>query len=670
MGMRFFGVAWAVALLLGATEDAQAQFDHLRWDFVSGNGGTGSLTAEVMTVVGPDASTPCAGGDETNFAAVAPYDSTVVFRYSYSSTDAAGFDGPAYSINGAVTALSAACTGCVVSLDLDAGDKLSIGVYSVDCIGGPGVAAFSDFVFAPRLPRAEVNGAYVDEQLGTSIAGGIDLDGDQTPDIAVGAPGAPGGGTVSIFSGINGTLIASLAAFNREDQQGTSVAALSDLDMDGVSELLVGAPGPTASLLGAGSARVYSGATQTLLFTTNGDSFNDQFGASVASFGDLDGDGTGDFLVGSPKHDGGAHDAGMVRVLSGVNGNVLLEGLGSAIGAWLGTSVCCGGDVDADGFPDVVAGAPSFDGPSATDVGQVAVFSGAGGGQHQLIDGIEQGGMLGQAVIGIGDVDADGRDDFAVGAPGAGTLTSAASGRVAVLSGADGSELYAFEAGVIFDQLGRALSSTSDVDGDGHDDLIVGAPWSDGHGRVYLLSGVDGVVRTSVTGAEPGSRFGDALAGVGDVDGSGLPDIAVGAPDASLAVASAGSFSVVEPRVVWSNLGNALAGSFGVPQLEGKGTLAPNANVTLQLSGGAPTTMACIIIGRDRVDKPLLGGVLVPRPDLVLSGFRTGSGDVSIAVPWPASIPSGQALYFQIWIADATGPAGASASNALRAVVP
>ncbi len=121
----------------------------------------------------------------------------------------------------------------------------------------------------------------------------------------------------------------------------------------------------------------------------------------------------------------------------------------------------------------------------------------------------------------------------------------------------------------------------------------------------------------------------------------------------------------------WTNLGHGLAGAGGTPLLTGTGTLIGGEPITLDLTGAKANSSAALIVGFGVANAPLKGGTLVPTPDLIITGLPTGpAGALSLPAAWPAGLPSGFSLYFQEWIADASGPAGFAATNGLQATTP
>lgn len=157
---------------------------------------------------------------------------------------------------------------------------------------------------------------------------------------------------------------------------------------------------------------------------------------------------------------------------------------------------------------------------------------------------------------------------------------------------------------------------------------------------------------------------------------SGVSDVRIRviARDSFFQVGSTSSppFDILAGGSVWYDLGNGLAGATDTPRLTGAGSLAPNTPFQLDLSSARPNEPLTILaVGLNRVDVPLLGGVLVPSLDIMLWPIPTrGYGGWSIAATWPAGVPPGTHFFFQAWIVDPSGPLGFTASNGLAALVP
>lgn len=333
------------------------------------------------------------------------------------------------------------------------------------------------------------------DRLGRTVAGLSDLNGDGVPEIAAGAANKDvngiESGMVRIYDGATGTVLRDHYGDSTYDKVGWAINDAGDVDGDGVRDVVAGArmysDGTTP--WGPGYARVYSGATGAVLHTIMGENTYDQHGFSVDGTGDLDGDGRSDLIVGAPYNDDTGVDAGKVRVYSGLDGSVLYTYWGLAGGDRFGYAVAGGQDVDGDGVPDFIVGAPN--GVTAVGVaGYAQVYSGADGALLHRFEGLTPDGLLGHAVELAGDLDGDGRPDPLVG--GGSSKSGTGTGRITGYSGVDGSILWTISSAQS-DALGADVAVIGDLDRDGLDDVIGGAwlfstarTFRAGRARVYL----------------------------------------------------------------------------------------------------------------------------------------------------------------------------------------
>jgi len=158
-----------------------------------------------------------------------------------------------------------------------------------------------------------------------------------------------------------------------------------------------------------------------LLYQKDGAAAGDHLGFfSVASAGDVNGDGRADFIVAAPDADpGGLTDAGSAYVYSGMTGALIYKKNGAALSDGLGVSVASAGDVNGDGRADFIVGAYFADPGGLSNAGSAYLYSGATGGLLSQINGAAAGDILGHSVASAGDVNGDGKADFIVGAYGA-----------------------------------------------------------------------------------------------------------------------------------------------------------------------------------------------------------------------------------------------------------
>ncbi|HEU4437050.1 MAG TPA: FG-GAP-like repeat-containing protein, partial [candidate division Zixibacteria bacterium] len=201
----------------------------------------------------------------------------------------------------------------------------------------------------------------------------------------------------------------------------------------------------------------------------------------------------------------------------------------------MGFSVAAAGDVNGDGRADFIVGAPSADPNNLLDAGSAFVFSGADGVLLFRKDGEVPDDGFGWAVAGAGDLNGDNHDEFIVGAPFADPDSLNLAGSAYVYSGADGALLFQKNGVGIGNNMGYSVAGAGDVDEDGAADFIIGAPFADpfdraSAGSAYVYSGSSGGLLFQKNGAFDRYRLGTSVSGAGDINGDGKADFIIGAP--------------------------------------------------------------------------------------------------------------------------------------------
>ena len=291
-------------------------------------------------------------------------------------------------------------------------------------------------------------------------------------------------------------------------EYGAAVATAGDVNGDGYDDVIVGASRFSTSNQSAGKAYVYPGGPGGLSpgpdWTSVGDDLSyAYFGTSVASAGDVNGDGFDDVIVGAPYVDTTRQDVGKAYVYLGGPGGLSPGPVWTSVGddqtrAYLGTSVASAGDVNGDGFDDIIAGAPAYRW-NRTRPGKAFVYLGASGGPSPTpiwtSSGDGQAGVqFGIAVASVGDVDGDGYDDIVVGAPYFKGVTPSLGKAYVYLGGPAGPSSTPSWTSTGDDDLwgrfGWSVASGGDVNGDGFSDLIVGASVGNNNwGKGYVFLG-------------------------------------------------------------------------------------------------------------------------------------------------------------------------------------
>lgn len=460
------------------------------------------------------------------------------------------------------------------------------------------LAADESRAVAHRSQGIEVRGQYRGDRLGVSVGGGGDFDGDGAYDAVIGAPGADtahgrDAGVVCLLlysegfsSHANLFAVKTLKIFgaNAGDRLGAAVAAAGDFNGDGYEDVIVGAPGADPEgRVSAGAAYLIYGnlrlkdsslAKDFEGLPIYGAESGGRLGRSVAGAGDFNGDGIDDVILGAPE--AGSLDrssAGAAYVVFGRRSDaaidlatdpntMVLRGPSSHSSA--GQSVAGTRDVNHDGFDDIVIGAPGYHANGGFSGAAYVVWGSSRGGMLDLglvgtpldvgfaIFGAAEGDDAGWAVSSAGDADGDGTPDVAVGARGVDVADVRNAGAAYVVMGQetrtsiqlddlDGGG-YRIVGSHTFDLTGAAVAEAGDVNDDGYDDLVVGAPRASrtklNQGVVYVVGGREpnGVVDAAseslhwFLGTRRLERFGTSVAGAGDFNGDGVRDILSGAP--------------------------------------------------------------------------------------------------------------------------------------------
>ena len=472
----------------------------------------------------------------------------------------------------------------------------------------------------------QINGGSQDDFSGFSVSSAGDVNGDGIDDILIGADGSDVGGTNSgaayVVYGKSAGFTTPIALSGLSDPDGFaingdgvdfgagfSVSRAGNLNSDNHSttsldlgDLVIAAPGANSD---NGRIYVVYGQETFPLDVDLGDLLQapgnaagyyidgvagSRAGVAVSAAGDVNDDGIDDFLIGADSADpGGRTDAGQAYVvfgsgaspptvsglggLTGTNG-FAMNGVSSADTA--GISVGDAGDVNGDGFDDVIVGSYFANGGGSSSGEAYVVFgrstgspfpaelelSGLDGSDGFAIHGSAPEGQFGRSVGRAGDMNGDGFDDVILGAYYApGEATSAGEAYVVFgrdggsspfssvlnVSDLDGSNGFAIHGETDFDSTGFSVSAAGDLNGDGTDDVMVGAPDRTGsNGSVYVVMGKNTpfapIVNLStltvpdgfeLTGIAGGDQAGFSVAALGDVNDDGGNDIIIGAPFAS-----------------------------------------------------------------------------------------------------------------------------------------
>ncbi len=448
---------------------------------------------------------------------------------------------------------------------------VSTGMHGLGSPGAPaGLLAASNprngraFVFSgfdgALLLTLEAPRPHVDKRFGHAVAGIGDVNDDQVPDLAVGAPRAPFGskvqaGRVYLFSGADGSLLRTVPPPSpaRRGRFGFSLAPAGDLDGDLAGDFVVGSPRAFTPRRGrTGEAYLISGRTGSVLTTFASPSLRPQayFGWSVAVGGSATGQSPVEILIGAPAEE----YKGRVRqgraYLYDPNGILLARINDPKLQreARFGVSVSFLPDADGDGLDELLIGADAQNVRPGDYAGKVYILFGVKQAtrrfQGRRSPVAEPFANFGFQVVGLPDVDGDLRGDFVASAPDQTTVDKSA-GTAWVMSGDPNRQNPLVSSlGALADPhpqrlafFGGSAATLGDLTGDGLPEVAVGAELHRDAtdvrtGRAYVFEAATGIVWLvieSPTG-DGCARFGWSVAGAGDVDGDGVGDLIVGAP--------------------------------------------------------------------------------------------------------------------------------------------
>ncbi|MFB6257527.1 MAG: FG-GAP-like repeat-containing protein [Flavobacteriales bacterium] len=386
-----------------------------------------------------------------------------------------------------------------------------------------------------------------------------DYNDDGYKDLAVGAPKDDSGlsdrGKAFLYlgsdTGLADTAVWTAHGVSDVDYFGGDLSYAGDVNNDGFDDLIVSAPDSDSGMTDRGSAFLFRGDPSGLEDTASSVFYGEQdhayFGWSVSNAGDVNDDGFDDVIIGAYEQDSSYSDAGRAYLFRGSSSGlsdtaVWVEGVHEA-NAWFGASVSYAGDLNGDGFDDVVVGCPKK-GNATDNFGRAYFYYGSASGlpdtsSYWLTPPIASDGQAGRIVTAAGDIDNDGIDDVVIGSDAGGAGGYYAAGEAWAFHGSPSGIQYVnpqkwnFYPDDNYMRFADDLVNAGDVNGDGYDDLLVGAPeHSSSKGKIYLFTGSDTGYAAQPTSTYEGdqiqSYFGTSV-GAGDVTGNGDPDLSVGA---------------------------------------------------------------------------------------------------------------------------------------------
>jgi hypothetical protein len=445
---------------------------------------------------------------------------------------------------------------------------------------GPGSAGIYDL----SAVEASFTGPTTSDYAGISVAGIGDYDADGYPDMFVGADYAATGGAAYVVPGNLDNLLVesydSLIAPEAAEYLGASVGPAGDFNHDGYDDVIVGA---TSGHSAYGAAYLFLGPISATELTSApdgefyGEASSDGTGFAVGGGGYVNADLYADVVIGAPYNNSGGADSGEIYLISGratptsyAVSSATSSMYGEVAGDYLGYAVSMAGDVDGSGYDDLLAGAPYND-DSGANAGKAYIIESPittsamiDTVADAMLTGEHAGDLAGYSVGNAGDVDGDGYDDEIVGAPYYGPTTAEQGAAYLVLGRTTGTVSLStsdaiFHGESAYDHAGSGVDGAGDVDGDGYDDLLIGAFGDDdggsSAGKAYLVLGpVTGTMSLSladgyIIGEQAGDYLGQHVSNAGDIDDDGFDDFLASGYYADLAGSNSGTTMLVHGPV-------------------------------------------------------------------------------------------------------------------------
>lgn len=536
--------------------------------------------------------------------------------------------------------------------------------YGADVVLGPAGTDPVGGYYPQKTEILESNQA--DAMFGYAIAGAGDINADGASDIVIGArlydinANKTNEGAAFIFKGnINSTPVSAsqpqVIQFAQADSRfGHTVSTAGDVNGDGYADIAIGAYYFDNGLSNEGAVYIHMG-NQTGINTVadkviEGEQFGAEFGWAVASAGDVNGDGYGDLLVGARYFDNGHLNEGGAFVYHGSSvglNTTAASTIESNQGdAWLGFAVSSAGDVNGDGYSDILVGSYAFD-HGQTDEGQVFVFHGSAGTvgptARAVSAGAASGALLGSSVSIIGDYNGDGLNDILAGAP---NFDGGQVGEGAVfLSFGDAAtgtnSMKKLESDQQNAKLGCSVSGAGDHNGDGFDDLVIGATGGTFGGNTGVAWVFNGNAQGNFSGGTTLYQVSDKMFGTsvasGDINRDGFTDIIVSAPLVTNGLKSETGLVAIFP---------------------GSGSGVTNANYTLVYGPSAGTKLGSSLATSDVNGDGFM--------DIIAGAGLSSGGEGSFHI-WhgsAAGIPTGTISKIDVKSNTPNASFGASVSNA------